>query len=507
MRDLAALLSFLATPEDDLALATALKSPLFAWSDAQLYDLAQGRTARYLWAELRDRAAEFPSEMAVIEDLMNQVDYLRPYDLIERILTRHDGRRKLLARLGAEAEDGIDALLAQAMAYEQRAVDSLTGFLVWLETDNLEIKRQMDAEGNRIRVMTVHGAKGLEASVVILPEAGIWRAPAPPQVLPVGETALWTGRTDEMPDAISRAVESARTAQRAERDRLLYVAMTRAKTWLIVAAHGDQGRQGDTWYDKVKRGLTLAGAQPHSFEHGSGLRLEHGFWLETVPDSQEDVAPGGVPLPLDPLFGRAAPKPLRNKTLSPSELGGAKALPGERGLDEDAAKRRGRQVHLLLEVLPRLPAADWPVTAARLLSTGSDAATGQELALLLGEVERVLTRPALQPLFAADALIEVAITANLDALHGRRIHGVIDRLILDETRVLAVDFKTNAMVPDTPAACPDGLLRQMGAYAHALALLYPERRVETALLWTRTATLMPLPNDLVSLALESTAIA
>jgi len=507
VRDLAALLSFLATPEDDLALATALKSPLFAWSDAQLYDLAQGRTARYLWAELRDRAAEFPSEMAVIEDLMNQVDYLRPYDLIERILTRHDGRRKLLARLGAEAEDGIDALLAQAMAYEQRAVDSLTGFLVWLETDNLEIKRQMDAEGNRIRVMTVHGAKGLEASVVILPEAGIWRAPAPPQVLPVGETALWTGRTDEMPDAISRAVESARTAQRAERDRLLYVAMTRAKTWLIVAAHGDQGRQGDTWYDKVKRGLTLAGAQPHSFEHGSGLRLEHGFWLETVPDSQEDVAPGGVPLPLDPLFGRAAPKPLRNKTLSPSELGGAKALPGERGLDEDAAKRRGRQVHLLLEVLPRLPAADWPVTAARLLSTGSDAATGQELALLLGEVERVLTRPALQPLFAADALIEVAITANLDALHGRRIHGVIDRLILDETRVLAVDFKTNAMVPDTPAACPDGLLRQMGAYAHALALLYPERRVETALLWTRTATLMPLPNDLVSLALESTAIA
>src|SRR6056297_294489 len=172
VRDLAVLLSFLSTPEDDLSLATALKSPLFGWTEAQLYDLARHRSQRYLWQALRDRRAEFPAVMEIIDDLLNHVDYLRPYELIERILTRHDGRRKLLARLGAEAEDGIDALLSQAMAYEQRAVDSLTGFLVWMETDDLEIKRQMDSASDRIRVMTVHGAKGLEAPVVILPETG-----------------------------------------------------------------------------------------------------------------------------------------------------------------------------------------------------------------------------------------------------------------------------------------------------------------------------------------------
>jgi ATP-dependent helicase/nuclease subunit A len=505
VRDLEALLSFLATPEDSLALATALRSPLFGWSEAQLYDLAQGRDHSYLWEEFRARAADYPETMAILRDLLDNADFLRPYDLIERILTRHDGRRRLLARLGTEAEDGIDALLAQAMAYERRAVDSLTGFLVWMETDDLEIKRQLDSAGNRIRVMTVHGAKGLEAPVVILPECGAWGSPNVPQIVTQQGHALWTGRVDDMPPTLAEAIDAERRALLAERERLLYVAMTRAETWLIVAAHGDLGKQGDTWYDKVRRGMLAAGAQPHSFANGPGLRLDHGLWAETETETASFAPPQAVAL--DPLFQRPAPLPERVKTLSPSDLGGAKALPGERGLDEEAAKRRGRQIHRLLEFLPTVPAADWPATAARLLSNGSDAATGAELALLRAEAEKVLTKPSLTALFTPTALTEVAITANLASLQGQRIHGVIDRLIIEDTRILAVDFKTNALVPDTVTDCPDALLRQMGAYAHALAQLYPDHRIETAILWTRTATLMPLPHDLVTAALESTTIA
>lgn len=504
VRDLGALLAFLSTPEDDLSLATALKSPLFGWSEAQLYDLAQGREARYLWQALRNRRAEYPAEMAVIDDLLDHVDYLRPFELIERILTRHDGRRRLLARLGREAEDGIDALLSQAMAYEQRAVDSLTGFLVWMETDDLEIKRQMDSAGDRIRVMTVHGAKGLEAPVVILPETGAWRASPTPQIVTADDVPLWTGPAADMPEVIGDAVAGARTAQEAERDRLLYVAMTRAETWLIVAAHGDPGKPGTSWYDKIRRGMDGAGAVPHDFADGTGLRLQLGDWPEAWTPSGS-AAPSPAPV-LAPMFTQvAAQHPPRQKTLSPSEdLGGDKSLPGEDGLDKDAATRRGRQVHRLLEFLPQMPAPDWPATAARLLANGADAATGAELALLLAEAEKVLTRPSLGPLFAGDALTEVSITADLGA---RRLHGTIDRLIVEPDHVLAVDFKTNAMVPDTVQECPDGLLRQMGAYAHALSALYPDRRIETALLWTRTATLMRLPHDSVTAALESAGIA
>ncbi len=503
VRDLGALLAFLSTPEDDLALATALKSPLFGWSEGQLYDLAHRRHQRYLWQALRDRRAEFPVEMAVIDDLFSQVDYLRPYELIERILTRHDGRRQLLARLGREAEDGIDALLSQAMAYEQRAIDSLTGFLVWMEADDLEIKRQMDSAGDRIRVMTVHGAKGLESPVVILPETGTWRAAPAPQIVTSGDVPLWTGPSAEMPEAIGAAVAIAREAQEAERDRLLYVAMTRAETWLIVAAHGDPGKPGTTWYDKIRRGMNGAGAVTHDFAGGPGLRLQHGEWA--APQAEADRGDPPVAPTLAPIFTQPAPPaPARAKTLSPSELGGSKALPGEDGLDEDAAKRRGRQVHRLLEFLPQVPRADWPATAARLLANGADAATGAELALLLAEADKVLTRPSLAPLFSVDALTEVSITADLGS---RRLHGTIDRLILAPDHVLAVDFKTNAMVPDVVGDCPEGLLRQMGAYAHALGPLYPDRRIETAILWTRTATLMRLPHDTVTGALLSAGIA
>jgi ATP-dependent helicase/nuclease subunit A len=506
VRDLGALLAFLSTPEDDLSLATALKSPLFGWSEAQLYDLAQGRAQRFLWQALRERRAEFPDEMAVIDDLFDHVDYLRPFELIERVLTRHDGRRRLLARLGREAEDGIDALLSQAMAYEQRAVDSLTGFLVWMETDDLEIKRQMDSAGDRIRVMTVHGAKGLQSPVVILPETGTWRAAPTPQIITAGAVPLWTGPASEMPEVIGDAVAGARTAQEAERDRLLYVAMTRAETWLIVAAHGDPGKPGTTWYDKIRRGMEGAGAVAHGFAGGSGLRLQHGDWpapgASAGGKAQDEVAPPA----LEPIFARPAPlAPPRVKTLSPSEdLGGDTSLPGEDGLDKGAATRRGRQVHRLLEFLPQVPAADWPATAERLLANGADAATGAELDLLLAEAEKVLSKPSLVPLFANDALTEVSITADFGS---RRLHGTIDRLIVAPDHVLAVDFKTNAMVPDVVGDCPVGLLRQMGAYAHALSPLYPDRQIETAILWTRTATLMRLPHGSVSGALLSAGIA
>ena len=506
VRDLAALLSFLATPEDDLSLATALRSPLFGWSESDLFDLAHHRTKKYLWAALRDRASDFPETMAILDDLRRKADYLRPYDLIERILTRHHGRRNLLARLGAEAEDGIDALLSQAMAYEQRAVDSLTGFLVWMETDDLEIKRQMDSAGNRIRVMTVHGAKGLEAPVVILPDTGRRDIRIRDRIAISDGTAIWQTASGEAPAANLRARDAARDAQRAERDRLLYVAMTRAETWLIVAAAGDLGKNGDAWYEKVQSGLQAAGAVAHEFENGPGLRLEHGNWAGTVSDPPADVARATPDLP--PFFQRPAPLPVTPAdTLKPSDLGGAKALADESGLDEDAAKRRGRQIHRLLEFLPTVPQDDWPDIAGKLLSNGPDAARGDELALLLAEAEKVLTKPSLQSLFQPDALSEVPISANVAALQGRRIHGIIDRLLITPDHVLAVDFKTNAAVPATAQDVPLALLRQMGAYAHALALVYPDRTVETGLLWTRTATLTMLPHDLVTEALRDAPIA
>lgn len=166
VKDLLALLQFLATPEDDLSLAAALRSPLFGLSERDLYKLAQGRKGT-LWQSLWRHRDEWPNVVEALEKLQGQADFLRPYDLLEQVLTKHDGRRRLVARLGQEAEDGIDELLTQSLRYESVEAPLLTGFLGWITSDDVEVKRQMDAAGDRVRVMTVHGAKGLEAPIVI----------------------------------------------------------------------------------------------------------------------------------------------------------------------------------------------------------------------------------------------------------------------------------------------------------------------------------------------------
>jgi ATP-dependent helicase/nuclease subunit A len=493
VKDLAALLRFLATPEDDLSLATVLKSPLLGWGEQQLFDLAHRRTRPYLWQGLRDRAAEFPETLAFLNDLRDQTDFLRPYDLIERILTRHDGRRRLLARLGAEAEDGINALLSQALAYERSAIPSLTGFLTWMETDDLEIKRQMGSAGNMIRVMTVHGSKGLEAPIVILPDTGKRRAPQPDEVMMAGQTPLWRTAADRMPPVLTAARDAAQARQMNERLRLLYVALTRAEKWLIVAAAGDLDKAGDSWYQMTEAALIRAGAVETALPGGQGLRYQHGDWeaveLETAAPATETPPP-----PPDFLKSPAISRPAPLGSLSPSDLGGAKALPGDEGLDEEAAKARGTALHLLLEHLPDLPRDRWQQAAEALLPDLADPERDE----ILAEAAAVLSTPALAPIFTAEALTEVPVSAPLGP---RRLHGVIDRLIVAPDHVLVVDFKSNATVPAHSADCPEALLRQMGAYAVALEQVFPGKRIDTAILWTRSATLMPLPRDLVAAAL------
>lgn len=490
VKDLAALLNFLVTPEDSLALAIALKSPLFGWSEQDLFDLAHRRDGPYLWPALRDRENEFPDTLAIITDLRDHTDFLRPYDLIERILTRHDGRRKLLGRLGAEAEDGINALLSQALAYERSDVPSLTGFLIWMETDDLEVKRQVGGAGNLIRVMTVHGAKGLESPIVILPDTGPRKPPPNDEIMVANGTPLWRVNANDLPDALNSVQDRARRKQMDERLRLLYVALTRAEKWLIITAAGDLDKEGNSWYQMVEAAMIEANADPFDMHGEKALRLSHANWDQL--DWQDDPVEPAEFTPLPELFKTQPPVEIpEKKSISPSDLGGNKALPGDDGLDEDAAKLRGVNIHLLLQYLPDTPSITWPTKVELLLADTSKT----EQTSLLDEVKLSLTHPGLAHIFDASTLAEVSVTATIQ---NHRMSGIIDRLIVCDQTILAVDFKSNATVPESPDACPEGLLRQMGAYAHMLAQIYPDHRIETAILWTRTAALMPLSHDIVT---------
>ena len=504
VKDLTALMAFLALPDDDLSLAAALRSPLFGMSEAKLYDLARTRHEPKLWPALVRRSSDFPEVFETLVALRDAVDFLGPFELLERILTRHDGRQRLLARLGSEAEDGIDALLSQAISYERTEVPSLTGFLVWLQVEEVEIKRQPDSAGDRIRVMTTHGAKGLESPIVILPDTGD-RKPHQGDELMRSDTSplMWRANAAMQPNVTKDALTRAKLAQDDERMRLLYVALTRAEKWLIVCASGKVTEGGNSWYRHVETGLLASDAAVVEMPTGPGLRLQYGEWPAPRKSERTDARLVTTELPIWATTQAMSPPELA-VALAPSELGGAKSLDGESsGLDEEAAMLRGRQLHRLLEHLPRSPSSDWPEIARQLLGFGEDAAAPDAVAALLSEATAVMNSPELAHVFAHDVLAEVDITAELPELAGQRIHGTIDRLIVSADRVLAVDFKSNTVVPARPRDVQDGILRQMGAYLAALEQVYPDRQVDTTILWTRTATLMPLAHDIVRAALMS----
>ncbi len=498
VRDLLALLSFLALPDDSLSLAAALRSPLFGWSEKDLYNLATTRRQKTpLWAALR-RDARFSESYETLADLRGKVDFSRPYELLELILTRYQGRSKLLARLGPEAEDGINELLNQALAHERDTVPSLTGFVNAAKAADIEVKRQSDTTGNMIRVMTVHGAKGLESPIVILPDTTFAGRNQSTNLLDAEGLPLYPTKTDDAPPIVQNARLRQQAADKEERNRLLYVAMTRAEKWLIVCGIEPAPNQGKAtnWHETVRTGLERAGAVPHAFEVGEGLRFALGIWPEGAEkpglETNSVAADSGL------TFGAAPHLKIKEQLIAPSELPGRKALGGD-GLSEDEAKRKGRQIHLLLEHIGSCDDAE--SVAKGLLSYGPDAAEPDEIPALLAEAQSAMA--AHPHIFALEALAEVSIVADIPSLNAR-MSGTVDRLLISQGTVLAVDFKTNAVVPATPADTPDGILRQMGAYLEGLEQIYPDHRIELAILWTANATLMPLEHGIVREVLQQT---
>ncbi|WP_299547880.1 double-strand break repair helicase AddA [uncultured Tateyamaria sp.] len=488
VRDLGALLSFLATPEDSLSLATALRSPLFGWSEQDLYTLAHHRTEDELWRSLRTKTGEYSETVSILRDLRDNVDFLRPYDLIERMLTRHQGRQQMLARLGSEAEDGINALLSQALSYERSEVPSLTGFLTWMETDDLEVKRQIDSASNQIRVMTVHGSKGLEAPIVILPECGKRDFQIRGNVIDIDGTPVWKVPSTHLPERMATRLDELKAAQRQESLRLLYVALTRAEKWLIVGAAGELNKNGDDWHQRVLAGVEADCATALDTPVGPGLRLQHGDWAFETPSADQQETEKRALLPM--IFQNTAPSPApQQETLSPSDLGGAKARPGD-GLEEETAKAFGNVVHALLE------APDIGAQAMQEADLSDDLKAEAQ-----AQADSVRSDPDLSWLFASNVLAEVPVTAALGA---SRMHGTIDRLHVTPDAVHVIDFKTNRMVPEKPEQTPEGVLRQMGAYAHAMEQIYPDRAIQLSILWTHTGTLMCIPHDIVTSALLRT---
>lgn len=502
VQDLLAAARFALQPHDDLNLASLLVSPLFGWSQERLFDAAHGREGP-LHPRVRDAD---PETAEGLRGLLDMADYESPYGFFEAILSGPlDGRRRLYARLGPEARDPVEELLSSALDFEADGAPSLQGFLDWFARGEVEVVRDPSAPRDAVRVMTVHGAKGLQAPVVILADACADPDRARGESLSLALAGmenvvpLFRPRKEELAGPLAEAAARRAAADREEHWRLLYVALTRAEERLYIGgALGPADRGGPpeaSWHGAVQQALGLLEASP--LEDGLwGAALRHGDPPLRPIAARAREAPPRAPAPPDWLRAPAPVEARPPRPLAPSAPDEDDQPYPPPSPDMRAAAERGRLLHALFERLPAVPPDERAARADRWLASacGVDDPAAREA--LIAEALAIISAPAHAALFGPAALAEAPIAAILPG--GRVVAGTVDRLLVAPDRLLVADFKTGRRAPPTPAGIPPAHLRQMAAYAAALRVIFPGRAVEAVLLYTAAPLLHALPDALLA---------
>jgi len=500
VQDLLAAVRFCLQPDDDLSLASLLVSPLIGWTQDELMLAAVERTTS-LWRHLG--RTQSSHRLAPLNAMLARADVATPYAFLEELLSGPlDGRRRLLLRLGAEARDPIEELLNSALAFETASAPSLQRFLDWFDRGDVEIVRDPSQPLDAVRVMTAHGAKGLQAPLVILADACLDPTGAPRSVLrwthdpALPPIPVFRPRKGERAGPLADAMALADRRELEEHWRLFYVAATRAEEQLIVAGSLGPRARGLppelSWYAAAQRGLATL---PTREESGTTIfdGVEPQAAIRARPARASDVAERSM---LPEWARRAAPQEARPaRPLAPSAVEGDHVPDPPPAADARWAAERGTLIHRLLERLPsvapdrRRAAADhWLAASARL----SDPDRREEVATA---VCRVLSDDRFADLFGPAALAEAPLTAVLP--DGHVVAGTVDRLLVSEDHVRVIDYKTGRFVPPGLAQVPDYHLAQMAAYVAALGVIFPDRRVEAALLYTGGPVLFDLPRAML----------
>jgi ATP-dependent helicase/nuclease subunit A len=508
VKDILAVIRFALQPDDDLNLAALLVSPLFGWSQEKLLQFGYRPKRMRLWRHLRDQEA-IAEDIRPLRSILAQSDYVSVYQFIESILSGEmAGRAKLTGRLGREALVPIEELLNKALEYEQSEGGSLQAFLAWFEQGETEIKREGDTGEDAVRVMTVHGAKGLQAPIVILADIAADPAKKPDRsvstnkpfgtpmpLLPINKS-MRVGRLDEF-------VEGQEAKEQAEHLRLLYVAITRAEERLVLAGSMSSKTAPErSWYPKIEAAMMAMGAEWVPNDKwgvgGSSMRVvgKLGLVKEDVSaklGDEAELANARLPLPdwLKTLPPQEVmpPRPLAPTRIDNDQYGEAPASP-----ELLLAAKRGKLIHSLLERMTGAEPEMLLHNARRwLLRNNNDTQINNDA--MLSDIEDILKQPDFAGIFGPNAKAEVPIAAVV----GKQVvSGRIDRLIIDEDSIRIIDFKTGYKIPQNLEDISVPYIRQMAYYAAALRVIFGDKKIECALLYTHGPKLFELPDDLLS---------
>ncbi len=520
VQDMLALAAWLLLPDDDLNLAALLKSPLIGLDEVALFTLAhprQGSLHAALMAH-RGSATDFGRVADWLAAQAAQLDFITPYGLFADVLGApgpldpRAGRARMLARLGPDAGDPLDELLNAALEHEKLNPPSLQGFVHWLRQGGAEIKREAESAGDVVRIMTVHGAKGLQAPIVILPDTtGKGQDRKTLRWFEDGDEALpvWAPQVKGFEAPVLTAQRQADQAREAEEEhRLLYVALTRAEDRLIICGwNGAQKLSPGCWYDLVAQGFArLPGVEACAFDPATlGVPVDSfGAEPKLLHLSAPQSAPPRLEDPMAASAAEARPPAWAWQKLAEEAPAGSlapSALPGEQETPAAAPRpaqdplglrfRRGRLVHALLQSLPEHPEAGREELSRRFLARRAPGLTAAEQEAILQEVLDLLRQGWMRAALGAGSLAEAPLAGEVN---GRLIAGQVDRLRVERDRVLVLDYKTNRPPPEQVADVAPLYLRQMAAYRTLLRAAFPGRIVECALVWTYGARFMALPD-------------
>ncbi len=499
VQDLLAAIRFVLQPEDDLSLASLLVSPLIGWSQERLMHAAPARAVS-LWRHVA--RAEPSADIDPLRAMLARADIATPYQFLEELLSGPlGGRRNLVRRLGQEARDPIEELLSAALDFEALGTPSLQRFLDWFDRGEVDIKRDPSAPLDAVRVMTAHGAKGLQAPLVILADAAVdptrsprstlkWRAGEMAAELPVIRP-----RKGEATGPLAALVEETAARDLEEHWRLFYVASTRAEERLVIAGSVGPRAAGEppeqSWYAAAGRAMAALGVAGDGTRAFTGREAQGAVAADKRAARDEFAA---VPVPEwarrpAPVEARP-PRPLAPSSLGEDAVADAPPTPAMR-----VAAERGRLIHALFERLPAVAPEGRVAAAERWLAQAGGVRDAGERSAIAAPVLAVLGDPRFADLFGADSLAEAPIAAVLP--DGFVVSGTVDRVLVTPDAVRVIDFKTGRGVPATPGDIPAYHVRQMAAYVAALAVVFPGRRIEAALLYTGGPMLHPLSEALL----------
>ncbi|MBP6985954.1 MAG: double-strand break repair helicase AddA [Alphaproteobacteria bacterium] len=495
VQDLIALGKSLIQPLDDLNLACVLKGPFFHMTEEALFDLAYNRGEKSLWVMLQEKN---PSMADRLSDFMALAQQLTPFDFYASLLGPHGGRKALLSRLGYESLDPIEEFLNVVQQYQMNQVPSLLGFLQWLAEGDLEVKRDLEhGEQDEVRIMTVHGSKGLQAPIVFLPdtvqtprysERILWAHCRQDQRLPVWSPPSQKGCavTDQLKQVAQNQIDQ-------EYRRLLYVALTRAEDRLYVC--GWQTSQEPTegsWYNLVAESIADLGHEiDYDFTELSSLGWKGKGYRHSCPQLVTTHAhvdllqEEGIPLAPSWLQQMPMPEGMSEGSLRPSS-------PAPFKIEE--SYDRGSILHKLLQYLPDVPESQ-RLQAGRQLLKSKQNIPQADYDDLVTCVLRVLRHPEFMDIFGQNSRAEVPLTAKLN---GRVVSGQVDRLVVRLDEVIIVDYKTHRIPPTDIHEVPSVYLQQLSTYKEILQRIYPHHTIRCVLLWTQTLDLMEIPQYMLN---------